>query len=668
MSNSTNRFLYACIAATLLLSCEGETERGMKEMSVSISSDVTRSVLSGKQVLWLQGDAISLFDGIGNNKFTTDGSGTSAVFKGTAYSSGQYYALYPYSSSSSLVRDGVRTVLPEHQTAMNGTFADEVNLSVSVVTQKDGALSAVMKNVGSYFKFSIKDSDAGICRVSVSASGGEDLSGNVTIGFDAEGYPMILVVDGQPDVSLVPESGTFASGEYFAVLVPTPLSEGLSLEICYADGTSSYYRFPTLHELRRNTVYNVSKSVEGVRITVEHEGLGEEVHVCAASHEGLHQEMNFWNTWTDAESVKAAFIKARDNGKTYFSNFKYYNYLVGGHLEQSMAQKYGYPLIYSIDFYEGSGTYFPKEHRDEVRENILNIVKNAWRKNRAIPSFSWHLESPYAVYDDFYVNYGESMGCRYIWRTDAAWSDVYPDKHRYVVRDILANKQIDSLGIKGLGDWFDERCREVAGIINEFKDDSGQPIPILFRLWHELEHRWAWWQLYYYQEHNSNCTIADYKELYRLTVTKIREYCPDAEILFGFCTDRSFETEERYMTAYPGDEYVDIMGYDDYDIAELDSYAGVENPYQANVDAMLLRARIVSEAARKHGKIAAMFETNNTQESEWSKFYTDYIQVMLKDPQTSLSMFQIWSACANKPEKAEALKGFLEEENVIFDD
>ena len=668
MSNNINRFLYACLSAIFLFSCEGVAERGMMEMSVSLCPDVTKSELSGKQVLWLQGDAISLFDGVGNNKFTTDGNGASAVFKGTAYPSGQYYALYPYSSSSSLVRTGIKTVLPGEQVAMKGTFADGVNLSAAVVAEKDGSLSAVMKNVGSYFKFSIKDSDAGIARVSVRAIGGEGLSGNITVSFDAEGNPTIVTVDGEPQVCLSPENGTFAEGEYYAVLIPSPLSEGISLDVDNADGTSSYYRFPTLHELSRNVVYKVEKSVEGLQITVSHEGLAEEVYVCAASHEGLQQERNVWNSWTDAESVKTAFIKARDNGKTYFSNFKYYDYNVGGHLEQNMTQKFGYPLIYSIDFYEGSGTYFPKEHRDDVRENILNIVKNAWRKNRAIPSFSWHLESPYAVYDDFYVNYGENMGCRYIWRTDAAWSDEYPDKHRYIVKDILENKQIDSLGIKGLGDWFDERCREVAGIINELKDDSGQPIPILFRLWHELEHRWAWWQLYYYQEHNSNCSIADYKELYRLTVTKVRQYCPDAEILFGFCTDRYFETEERYMTAYPGDDYVDIMGYDDYDIAELDNYAGVEDPYQANVDAMLLRSRIVSAAARKHGKIAVMFETNNSQESEWSKFYTDYIQVMLKDPQTSFSMFQIWSACANKPEKAEALKGFLEEENVIFDD
>lgn len=668
MSNNINRFLCVCLAVSLMLSCEGLTDRRLQEMSVRMCSDVTKSALSGKQVLWLQGDAISIFDGTGNNKFTTEGSGASAVFNGAAYPSGQYYALYPYSSASTLERTGIRTMLPVIQTAMKGTFADEVNLSASVVTQKEGSFSAVMKNVGSYFKFSITDSVAGICGVSVSAVAGEVLGGNVIIGFDSDGNPRIIAADGDSKVSLVPESESFEVGEYFAVLLPSPLQEGLTLNIEYVDGTSSYYRFPTLHELCRNTVYNVEKSVEGLQIIVDHEGLGEEVYVCAASHEGLQQERNVWNSWTDAESVKTAFIKARDNGKTYFSNFKYYDYNVGGHLEQNMAQKFGYPLIYSIDFYEGSGTYFPKEHRDDVRENILNIVKNAWRKNRAIPSFSWHLESPYAVYDDFYVNYGENMGCRYIWRTDAAWSDEYPDKHRYIVKDILENKQIDSLGIKGLGDWFDERCREVAGIINELKDDSGQPIPILFRLWHELEHRWAWWQLYYYQEHNSNCSIADYKELYRLTVTKVRQYCPDAEILFGFCTDRYFETEERYMTAYPGDDYVDIMGYDDYDIAELDNYAGVEDPYQANVDAMLLRSRIVSAAARKHGKIAVMFETNNSQESEWSKFYTDYIQVMLKDPQTSFSMFQIWSACANKPEKAEALKGFLEEENVIFDD
>lgn len=668
MLNNIDKYLSIFLASFLLISCEKSDEKEIRTMSVDLCQDMTKSLLSGKQVLWMQNDAISIFDGVGNNKFVTEESAASAVFSGKACQASQYYALYPYSSLASSVNAGIRTSLSGMQEAVDGTFADDVNLSVGIVEENGGFLSAVMKNVCAYMKFTVRDSDSEICRVSVCASGSESLSGDITIGFDADRNPRLLSVNGSSKVSLAPAGISFEAGEYYAVLLPSSLSKGLSMEIEHTDGTASYYNFPSLHELRRNVVYNVEKSVEGIQITVGHEGLGEEVYVCSASHEGLQQERNVWNTWTDAESVKAALIKARDNGKTYFSNFKYYNYEVGGHLEQNMAQQFGYPLIYAIDFYEGSGTYFPKEHRDEVRENILDIVKNAWRKNRAIPSFSWHLESPYAVYDDFYVNYGESMGCRYIWRTDAAWGSSYPDKHRYIVKDILENKQIDSLGIGGLGDWFDERCREVAGIINELKDDSGRPIPILFRLWHELEHRWAWWQLYFYQEHNSNCSIADYKELFRLTVTRIREYCPDAEILFGFCTDRYFETEERYMTAYPGDEYVDIMGYDDYDIAELDNYAGVEDPYSANVDAMLLRSRIVSEAARKHGKIAVMFETNNTQESEWSRFYTDYIQVMLKDPQTNLSMFQIWSACANKPEKAEALRGFLDEDNVIFDD
>jgi mannan endo-1,4-beta-mannosidase len=202
------------------------------------------------------------------------------------------------------------------------------------------------------------------------------------------------------------------------------------------------------------------------------------------------------------------------------------------------------------------------------------------------------------------------------------------------------------------GDWFDDRVREVAAIINQFVDDEGKPIPMLFRLWHELDGWWAWWQVH-------DTTGDQYKRFFRLTVDKFREYCPNAEILWVYNTDvYSSGSADAYLRYYPGDDYVDIMGYDDYNLGKV-----------AERENCLTRAQVVSATAREHGKVAMLCETLRAAEETTANqdiFFQDFVWPVVAADDVSLSVFQVWGGADNTALRKESFKWWYDNEKTIF--
>ena len=356
-----------------------------------------------------------------------------------------------------------------------------------------------------------------------------------------------------------------------------------------------------------------------------------------------------WNKWKDAQTLEKSLMKATKAHKTYFSAFKFYAYLDRGSLKSRMSSDLGFPYMYGVDLYQGSGDYFPAEETAKVRKYTASIVKAAWEKNHAIAQVSWHLHCPYAVYSDF----GKKMGCRYRYGEPG-----YPENHRYVIREILDDVRVDTLGITTMGDWFDRQVREIADIINtDFVDSRGKAIPFVFRLWHEQQHSWAWWNYSGSNPSKGFVTVEDYKAFWRLTVEKFRKYCPKAEILWCYCPDAAFfSTMEGYMESYPGDGYVDVFAYDDYGIVSKK-----KDPAQT-FEKALNHARIVSRAAESHRKPAMIAETNCMNKAYRGEYF-DYVQRILLDSEVRIAVFQLWSMSYHKEET----KKFIESDNVIFD-
>lgn len=358
---------------------------------------------------------------------------------------------------------------------------------------------------------------------------------------------------------------------------------------------------------------------------------------------------SFAQNWHDAASVKQELIRAAQSGQTYYSQYNFYNPRKSGSLNTTYRRALlCQPQIYGVDFYYASGTWFrPKRIRD-VRENLIKTVKDTWRVRRAIASFSWHLENPYVP-----TGYPSTSGFRY---TNNKKTPDYPVKHRYVIKEILENSgEVCGKGnVSGRDnaksyntprEWFEDRCKEVAGIINEFVDDKGKPIPFIFRLWHEWEDGWMWWGAKY-------VSAEDYKRFFILTEQTIRKYAPRAQILWAYCSDRFVNSEEEYMERYPGDEYVDVIGFDDYAIGQS------KEDWTAAVN----RAKMVCRIAEGRHLATALFETNNNKR-KIPHFYTDYLNRMLKTKDVRLGIVQIWSL-KNFNDSTD-LRSFVKQKNII---
>ena len=100
--------------------------------------------------------------------------------------------------------------------------------------------------------------------------------------------------------------------------------------------------------------------------------------------------------------------------------------------------------------------------------------------------------------------------------------------------------------------WLDR----IAAFMLDLKGKHGEYVPIIFRPFHELNGSWFWWG-------GKNCTPDELKQLYRFTETYLRDQKNVHNLLYAFNTDK-FYSKQEYLERYPGDEWVDVIGFDIY--------------------------------------------------------------------------------------------------------
>ena len=114
--------------------------------------------------------------------------------------------------------------------------------------------------------------------------------------------------------------------------------------------------------------------------------------------------------------------------------------------------------------------------------------------------------------------------------------------------------------------WLDKLAAFMLSLTNK----KGMLIPVIFRPFHELNGSWFWWG-------KNLCSPDELKQLYQFTEGYLRDTKQVHNLLYAFNTDR-FNNREEYLERFPGDEWVDIIGFDIYQrekdnqkfIAELD--------------------------------------------------------------------------------------------------
>lgn len=138
---------------------------------------------------------------------------------------------------------------------------------------------------------------------------------------------------------------------------------------------------------------------------------------------------------------------------------------------------------------------------------------------------------------------------------------------------------------------FRKTLDDLAGFLAGLKTADGTMVPVIFRPWHEHTGDWFWWGA-------GNCTVEDYVALYRFTVEYLRDEKGIHHLLYAYSPDR-FGDMEEYMERWPGDDYVDMLGYDDYHSFTLEE----------TVAQGVRSLRKIAAVAEEKGKPFALTET-----------------------------------------------------------
>lgn len=134
---------------------------------------------------------------------------------------------------------------------------------------------------------------------------------------------------------------------------------------------------------------------------------------------------------------------------------------------------------------------------------------------------------------------------------------------------------------------FNEWLTRLSEFFLSLKDDTGKPIPFLFRPYHEHSGSFFWWG-------KGLCSNDEYVQLWKYTVNFMYNRGLHT-ILYAYNTDRVTSWEE-YMEGYPGDEYIDMLSIDMYDRGPQ---------YFGELDNVLA---FVSYTAQTKNKLAALSE------------------------------------------------------------
>ncbi len=215
-----------------------------------------------------------------------------------------------------------------------------------------------------------------------------------------------------------------------------------------------------------------------------------------------------------------------------------------------------------------------------------------------------------------------------------------------VVRNILPGGSVH--------EKFKEWMQRVSDFIETLKDAEGQPVPVIFRPWHENNGSWFWWG-------QKLCTDEEFHALWNMLQDYLREERGFTNLLWSYSPNLDGGwNEERFLQRYPGNDRVTLIGEDAYQW-------GTEEDFVKQLTADL---DFLSDFAKRNGKLLAMTECGfkNTPDSTW---WTRVLKpIMDRYP---LSYFLTWRNYSKEyfgPSKDEPssadFKKLYEAENTLF--
>ena len=259
-----------------------------------------------------------------------------------------------------------------------------------------------------------------------------------------------------------------------------------------------------------------------------------------------------------------------------------------------------HPAVIGVDFSGLSG-----RPEDMIEKEKISLRKNiASTYNRGgVTTISWHFNNPISA-GGFY------------WKDSVSLPAI-----KYIVPGGSAHEK------------YKEILRTIADLVKTTRGKDGQLVPMIFRPYHEFDGDWFWWG-------RSHCTIDEFTNNWKFTVSYLRDSLQVHNLIYAFSPDCKFNTEAQFLERYPGNDWVDMVG--------IDNYADFGRDGRYNLEAGIKKLKIVSDFAVKAGKLAAFTETGleSIPNTTW---WTETLLKALKTENMRLAYVLVWRNDVTSP-------------------
>jgi mannan endo-1,4-beta-mannosidase len=242
-----------------------------------------------------------------------------------------------------------------------------------------------------------------------------------------------------------------------------------------------------------------------------------------------------------------------------------------------------YPAVFGWDIaHIGEERNIDSVRFDKMKEWIIKVHEMG-----GINTISWHMRNP--------VNESDS------WDTQEAVIHILPGGSHHA--------------------YFKRQLDKAAEFFNALKTPDEVLIPVVFRPYHEVTGSWFWWG-------GNNVRPYDYHSLWQFTKQYLEKEKGVNNLIWCYSTDR-FSSEEEYLNFYPGDAYIDMLGFDDY-----------HSPHQ-QPEVFAAELQTVTKLAKTRNKMATFSETGR-ETIPMENYWTGVLLKALKENGRGISYVLVW--------------------------
>jgi mannan endo-1,4-beta-mannosidase len=252
-----------------------------------------------------------------------------------------------------------------------------------------------------------------------------------------------------------------------------------------------------------------------------------------------------------------------------------------------------HPAVIGVDIAPLTGR--PAESIKKSEERLRKLVTDTYARG-GITTLSWHFSNPVS-------------GGGFYWKDSVSLPAV-----KYIVPGGKNHEEYKVI-LRGLAGWF-----------KSLKGSNGEQIPLIFRPYHEFDGDWFWWG-------KSHCTPDEFKSLWQFTAGYLRDSLDVHNLIYAFSPDNKFNSVAEFSERYPGNEWVDLVG--------MDNYGDMGRDGKYNLDQAVKKLKIVNDFALENTKLAAMTETGleSIVNPVW---YTDVLLKVLQTNKLNLAYVLVW--------------------------